>query len=322
MGVLCTALYWSYASRHSEGRTIIILSLSLVVLFTALGASATSISTLIIMRVLSSAGAAGIIIAGMTVVEDIWETEEKGFAMGIYFLGPLTSSALGPVTGGLLVHRWGWRALQWFLSAFAGSMLLSVVLFFPETKRRICSSCPRNPSAFNSFASESLYNYLYRSLRRRSGTVFAALVNPLRVFFYLRYPFIVILLYLAAFSYALTAIFAITVQSIFSASPYNYDSLVIGLLFLPYAFGAIAASLFGGKWSDYVMRKRSITYSVESGTTIDIFVPENRVQQNAWAAFCIMPIALVTLGWSLHAHLIWIVPVRYISLCYRFGSIG
>ena len=230
--------------------------------------------------------------------------------MGVYFLGPLTSPALGPVTGGLLVQRWGWRSLQWFLSAFAGSMLLSAIIFLPETKQNI----PLGSREF--LAAENLsvhpHDSPYQLLRSGTKAAIAALTNPLRAFGYLHYPLVAILLYLAALSYALTAIFAITVQSVFSAIPYNYDSLIVGLLFLPYAFGAIAASLFGGKWSDDIMRKRSVARAANSDAVDQQLVPEDRIQENAWVSFVIMPTALTILGWVLHAHLIWIVPVRYI----------
>ena len=64
-------------------------------MFTALGASVSSAG--MPMRVLSSASPAGvIIITGVAVVSDMWETREKGFALGVYFLGPLASPAIVP----------------------------------------------------------------------------------------------------------------------------------------------------------------------------------------------------------------------------------
>lgn len=48
--------------------------------------------------------------------------------------------ALGPVLGGLLAGGFGWRAIFWFLVAFAGSAIILILLFCPETLRRVAGN--------------------------------------------------------------------------------------------------------------------------------------------------------------------------------------
>ena len=43
-------------------------------------------------------------------------------------MGPL----LGPVVGGALAQRLGWRSTQWFLAIYGGLLLLSLFFTLPE----------------------------------------------------------------------------------------------------------------------------------------------------------------------------------------------
>lgn len=296
VGVASTALFWSQTAQSSGRKTIFVIGLSLVVLFTALATSASSVGMLIAMRVLSSASAAGIIITGVAAVNDMWETKEKGFAMGIYFLGPLASPALGPVIGGVLGNQWGWRAILRFIAAMAGMLLLCVILLLPETKRgtALPSQHRGQPFQSNSLGSRPFVQYLYR---------------PFHSLAYLRYPFILVLLATAAFSYTLTTIFSMTLQSTFSAPPQNFDPLTLGLLYLPYAFGTFFASILGGKLSDHAIRR----HAPVSGA----FYPENRVRSNAFAACALQLLALPSLGWVLRYQAPWyatVVPAALLGM--------
>ena len=80
-------VYWSYIAERWGRRTVYIISLSLYVIFTALSAGSSSISMLIAMRVLGSTCSGTV--AGAAVISDVWEVKEKGYAMSIYYIGPL-----------------------------------------------------------------------------------------------------------------------------------------------------------------------------------------------------------------------------------------
>ena len=296
VGVASTALYWSQTAQSSGRKTILVVGLSLVVIFTALAASASSVGMLITMRVLSSASATGIIITGVAAVNDMWEIREKGFAMGIYFLGPLASPAVGPVIGGALGNQWGWRAILRFIAAMAGVLLLCVILLLPETKRgtALPSQHRGQPFQSNFLGSRPFLQHFYR---------------PLLFLAYLRYPFVFILLSTAAFSYTLTTIFFMTLQSTFSAPPQNFDPLTLGLLYLPYALGTFFASILGGQLSDHAVRR----HAPVSGA----LYPENRVRSNALAACALQLLALPSLGWALRYQAPWyatVVPAALLGM--------
>ena len=87
IGPALMPIYWSYIAERWGRRTVYIVSLSLYILFTALSASSSSISMLIATRALASTCSGTV--AGAAVISDIWEVKERGFAMSIYYIGPL-----------------------------------------------------------------------------------------------------------------------------------------------------------------------------------------------------------------------------------------
>lgn len=70
---------------------------------------------LIVMRILSGGAAASGQVLGAGVIADIWESKERGSAMGIYYLGPLLGPLIAPIIGGILTQAWHWRGTQWYV---------------------------------------------------------------------------------------------------------------------------------------------------------------------------------------------------------------
>lgn len=68
-------------------------------------------------------------------VADIYEVHERGNALGIYFTGQFAGPLFGPIIGGYLVERWGWRSVFWILFVF-GCLLLMLVFFAMEETYR------------------------------------------------------------------------------------------------------------------------------------------------------------------------------------------
>ena len=113
-------LWWSAFSETSGRRTIYLASFALFILFSALSAIAHSISMLIVVRLLAGGAAASVQAVGAGTIADIWLSEERGRAMGIFYLGPLCGPFLAPILGGILGQHWNWRATQWALAIYGG----------------------------------------------------------------------------------------------------------------------------------------------------------------------------------------------------------
>lgn len=75
-------LWWSAFSETLGRRTIYLVSFTLFVVFSILSAVSTSISMLIVMRILGGGAAASVQSVGAGTIADLWEPFERGKAMG------------------------------------------------------------------------------------------------------------------------------------------------------------------------------------------------------------------------------------------------
>ena len=113
-------LWWSAFSETSGRRTIYLVSFATFTVFAVLSAVSKNIAMLVIMRMLSGGGAASVQAVGAGTIADLFESRERGKAMGIFYLGPLMGPLFAPILGGILGERWNWRATQWALVIYGG----------------------------------------------------------------------------------------------------------------------------------------------------------------------------------------------------------
>ena len=264
---------------------------------------------LIVMRLLGGGASASVQAVGAGTIADIWEPGERGRAMGIFYLGPLMGPLLAPMIGGALAQRFDWRAPMWFLSIYAGIMLFLLVFRLPETlpKRE-----PPQPYPGTAVASNDLQRATTaRSMKEKAK--YAALLfkrfiaDPLQVIMYLRYPAVAISVYSAAIAFGSLFVLNISIQSTFSAAPYGFSTVVLGLLYLAPSLGYLTASLLGGPWIDYIMRREAKEASRYDADGKLIFLPEDRMRENMWLAVTLYPGALIWYGWTVQYGLPWIV---------------
>ncbi|KFY93441.1 hypothetical protein V500_03702 [Pseudogymnoascus sp. VKM F-4518 (FW-2643)] len=96
-----------------------------------------SYPALLVLRMLQSAGSSSTYSIAYGVIADIATVGERGSYVGILILFTCTAPSLGPVIGGALADKLGWRAHFWFLVILSGSHFLVLLIFFPETQRKI-----------------------------------------------------------------------------------------------------------------------------------------------------------------------------------------
>lgn len=108
-----------------------------------------SYPALLVLRMLQSAGSSGAIALAYGVIGDIAAPHERGLYVGTSVVGFNSAPALGPVIGGLLADRAGWSWIFVFLAAFSGALLVCLVLFLPETARKIVGNGSIPPQGLN-----------------------------------------------------------------------------------------------------------------------------------------------------------------------------
>ena len=286
-------------------RTIYLVSFSLFVVFSVLSALSTNVAMLIVMRLLAGGAAASVQSVGAGTIADVWEPRERGRAMGMFYLGPLTGPLIAPIVGGGLAQRWGWQASMWFLAVF-GALVVAMILFcLPETLPRpqpkpadVAADLSRTPSR--------------RSVRAGTRKTAAHLrrffVDPLAVLLWLRFPPIAITVCFASVTFGALFVLNIAVQAAFSAPPYAFPELAVGLLYLPSSLGYVLASALGGRWIDAIMAREARRAARFDDRGRPVLLPEDRMRENAWAAGTLYPAALVVFGWCVQRGVVWPVP--------------
>ena len=304
-------LWWSSFSETIGRRTIYLISFALFVLWSILSAVSTSIGMLIIMRVLGGGAAASVQAVGAGTIADVWEVRERGRAMGVFYLGPLLGPLLAPIIGGVLSQAFGWRSTQWFLAIYGGILLVALFFLLPET---LAMPAGAHATDGTRDARPGLSRVSTRQSvqikTRRAVTIFKrCIIDPLSVLAYLRFPAVLCTVYLASITFGTLYMLNISIQQTFSAPPYGFSVIIVGLLYIPNSLGYVIASVFGGKWTDVIMHREARAAGRYDQHGKLILQPEDRMRENAWLAAIIYPGALLWYGWTAEKGVIWIAPM-------------
>ncbi|KAK0437139.1 MFS general substrate transporter [Desarmillaria tabescens] len=131
-----TPLLWSSISEVKGRRFVYLISLLIFTAGSIVVATSKTIGLVIGMRCLQALGSSAVMTIGAASLADIFDPQERGTKMGIYYISPLLGPSLGPVFGGVLTTGFNWRGPFWFLAILAGSSFLCFLFFFKDTYRK------------------------------------------------------------------------------------------------------------------------------------------------------------------------------------------
>ncbi|KAI2630083.1 major facilitator superfamily transporter [Xylaria nigripes] len=302
-------LWWSSFSETLGRRSIYLVSFTLNAIFTAASGLSQNIAQLIVFRIFSGGAAASVQAVGAGTIADIWEPRERGRAMGIFYLGPLTGPLLAPLIGGGLADAFGWRSTMYFLAVY-GALIVVLVLFgVPETLPRKEPKAPvANDNTHNDLSRTSTRQSVQDRTRKVTTWLKRVFLDPLSILKFLRFPAVALIVAYGALTFGSLYVLNICIQSAFGGPPYNFPPIIVGVLYVPSSLGYIVASLLGGLWIDRIMLReaRKAERYDEHGRLI--FYPEDRVRENAWISAALYPGALIWFGWCVQTHQHWAVP--------------
>jgi multidrug resistance protein len=220
-----------------------------------------SYPALMVLRCLQSAGSSGTIALGSAVVADLTTRAERGKYIGYASMGISLGPALGPIIGGLLDHFLGWRSIFWFLVILSGVCFIVILLVLPET----CRAVVGNGSVIPPPGNRPLWVILAPKLRSRRDE---RSPDPTTIQKPKRRPNpISSLLILAQKEAGLILLYGgllfsgyVAVLSTLStqlSSRFGFNSIQIGLCYLPIGLGSISSRWTVGTLLDWNFRREA-----------------------------------------------------------------
>lgn len=255
-------------------------------------------------RILQSIGASPTIAIASAVVADIVTSAERGSYAALVAVPVIFAPTLGPVIGGLLTEFLGWRSIFWFLLIAGAVGFMLIGLAFPETCRVIVGDASaRSPKLYRSALqaardTKPLYSETanaekarLRGTGSRASMLWNSLTSAVRVLF--TKDRFLLLFYVGLIFSGFNAI-ATELPTQFKAI-YGYDSVMIGVMYIPMAGGAMISTAIFGKQMNKNFRKYAARQgiNIEAGQQVDMI--EFPVEK-ARLEVTIVPLILSTAG--------------------------
>ncbi|KAL9009874.1 MAG: hypothetical protein Q9173_005139, partial [Seirophora scorigena] len=281
-----------------------------------------SYPALLVLRILQSSGSSGTIALAISVVADLAPPHERGKYMGAALCGPNTAPSLGPVLGGVLAEEASWRWIFWFLSILSGLCLTLIIVWLPETARRLVG----NGSIFPKGINKSLLPCKVRpNANRTTARPVKARFRPPNPISCLRIVFEKD----TALVLVANAIFYVNYSCLqASLSPlmmdlYRLNALQAGLTYLPYGIACGVTSILVGKLSqcyhtiplildtdrnsgrvmdrDYRVTAAAVGFTIDktNGDDLTRFPIEKARLRSIWYYVSVSTICTVGYGWTL-----------------------
>lgn len=172
---------------------------------------------------------------------------------------------MSPILGGLISQYWNWHGIFWFLLAFSGAFFVPLLLFFPETCRKVVGDGSIPPPRLN----QNFTDKIRHANRAKAGMkVDEERQAELRKNYKLRFPnplsTLVVLLdpetaiILLGAGFALLNFYAVSTGASTNFSRvYGFDDMQVALMFIPIGVGGIISAFTTGKAVDWNYRRHA-----------------------------------------------------------------
>ncbi|KAG6809193.1 hypothetical protein H0H92_001192 [Tricholoma furcatifolium] len=273
-------------------KPIYCVSIFLYFIFTLPGALAQNRATLVISRALAGIAASAPMCNVGGSVADIWSVEERGIPMALFsgtiFLGP----CLGPIIGGWIGERAGWRWIYWVLFIFVG-VCFAFTLVVPETLASVILR--RKAERLRKETGDDSYRTLAELERLPfSETLKIAIMRPITMMF--MEPIVLFMSIYLSFVYSLLYLLFFAFPIAF-AEIRGFSGGITGTTFISIMIGVILALC--------IMPLQERIYN---RVTADGSFPEARLYPMMLGAI-VLPFALFIFAFTgAYAHVHWIAP--------------
>jgi MFS family permease len=260
-------------------------------------------AALLVLRILQSCGSSGTVALSSAVVSDVATRQQRGSYIGLAALGSSMGPAIGPLIGGLLTHFLGWRSTFWFLTIYAGVMLLVYLLLFPETCRNVVGNGSLPAQRWN----RPLLLHLWQKYRRPADAAVTSSQKTTK-----RRPGILstipillnkesfLLLFFVGIVYGGYYIIITGLPQQLTTT-YHFNSIQVGLCYIPVGMGPMLIRPFVGRIMDANFRRHARLAGIEvaENRQVDIenFPVEQARLQVSLALIYISSASIIPYGW-------------------------
>ncbi|AFR97263.1 multidrug transporter [Cryptococcus neoformans C23] len=251
-------------------------------------------------------------------VGDMWAVNERALATSVFALAPFLGPVLGPIAGGYVTERCGYRWVYWIQFIYAGVMTILSIIVVPETyaptilRRRARSL----QAAALSEGKEEYYIAKYDTVKKsKREVVLVGLCRPFEMLF--TEVIVGCLSIYGALIYGILYLFFTAFPIVFQQTR-GWTVGESGLSFLGMGVGLISGVILNPFLSShFYSRSRSQLQShvTPSGHTHTHPPPEARLPVCCIGAI-LAPIGLFWFAWTSAPPVHWIVPI---IACLPFG---
>jgi multidrug resistance protein len=238
------------------GRRLVYILTFVIYVAASLGlALQRSYAALLGLRMLQSAGCSATAAIGYGVIADVAMPSERGHMLGAAMVLANLGPSFGPLLGGVLADRAGWRWVFWSLTILGAAFLLFVILAFPETARNIVGNGSVLPTRWNRpllFLSRQSHGWKSKTndvegIRAEPATPRTKLgaPNPLKSLRIMFYRDAALILFMSAIFYAAYYCLQASIPNLF-LNIYSFNELEIGVSYLAIGVGVALGGYSNG----------------------------------------------------------------------------
>lgn len=281
LGLAVAPLWWSTLSHEYGRRPVLVSSFLISTVAVIVCAVSNSLPLVIVFRMVEAIGCSSAQSVGAGVISDIFIPTERGSALGWFYLGTLIGPLVAPIIGGAIQIWLGWRANLYFMAIFTFSAAMLTMLCLPETLVKPSTESQEKPPWYQKIQRDAL--------------------APLPKLKFLLVPSIALTIAYVSICFASLYCFNTTLPYAYSAPPYNFSAIEVGLCYLSNCLGYAIGSVVGGKLSDAKLRQYQLTHDGE-------IHPAERIK-TVWYGVGFVPAGLVIYGWLVEKQVFWLAPL-------------
>jgi len=238
---------------------------------------------------------------GGGVIADLFVAEQRGLASSVYSFGSLFGPVIGPICGGFIAQRAGWRWVFWVLLMASAVVTGGIVITNRETNPMVLikQKTERLRKELNRPELQSVYTQHLSEEQLRIGFILSrGCLRPIKLL--LSSPIVFLLSVYLSFVFGLLYLIFTTITSVYIET-YNWPPDLCGLAYLGIAIGFFAGILFVAKTNDATIIRLTKANN-------NVYEPEMRLPTCVFFGI-LVPISFFWYGWATDKHVHWVVPI-------------